>query len=258
MTLLKTLSYCWGRSYFACSCFVPLHFWSDAFSTASFLINNPSRTIDMKKTFERLRNETPDYTLFKVFSCACWPHLWSYTNHKLDFHLKKCIFLGYNSLHKGYTCIYVSSNRVYISRDVIIDENSFPLSTCLILICHHQSHNHLYFLLTNLWILHMPCHYLIIMVQERIELLVWRSLRLNQHLLELTSTIRVPLYVIVSGCMPGSPAPSSYGLDPEPPDPSMPQETSPSSPPPSGPPSPCSCGPSAIAICCWLTCRCIS
>ena len=35
------------------------------------------------------------------------------------------MFLGYNPLHKGYKCLHVPSNRVYISRDVIFDENVF-------------------------------------------------------------------------------------------------------------------------------------
>jgi histone deacetylase 1/2 len=53
---------------------------------ACFLINRlPSRTIDMKTPLERLLKETPDYTFFKVFACACWPHLRPYNNHKLEF-----------------------------------------------------------------------------------------------------------------------------------------------------------------------------
>jgi histone deacetylase 1/2 len=65
---------------------VPFRFWSDAFSTACFLINRlPSRVIDMQTPIERLLGETPDYTFFRVFGCACWPHLRPYNNHKLQF-----------------------------------------------------------------------------------------------------------------------------------------------------------------------------
>ena len=46
---------------------VPLCYWNDAFATACFLINRlPSRTIYMKTPLEKLFNETPDYTFFKV------------------------------------------------------------------------------------------------------------------------------------------------------------------------------------------------
>ena len=108
---------------------VPLQFWSDAFTTACFLINRlPTRVIDMQNPLERLLGETPDYTFFRVFSCACWPHLRPYNNRKLQFRSKQCVFLGYSSLHKGYKCLHVPTNRVYISRDVVFDETVFPFS----------------------------------------------------------------------------------------------------------------------------------
>lgn len=108
---------------------VAYRFWSDAFSTACFLINRlSSRVISMQTPLERLLGEVPDYTFFKVFGCACWPHLRPYNNRKLEFRSKLCVFLGYSSLHKGYKCLHVPTNRVYISRDVVFDENVFPFS----------------------------------------------------------------------------------------------------------------------------------
>jgi hypothetical protein len=94
-----------------------------------FLINRlPTRLLQMKTPLELLLHETPDYTFLKVFGCACWPHTRPYNNHKLEFRSKKCVFLGYSSLHKGYKCLHVPSNRVFMSRDVISDENVFPFS----------------------------------------------------------------------------------------------------------------------------------
>jgi histone deacetylase 1/2 len=108
---------------------VPFRFWSDAFTTACFLINRlPSRVIDMKTPLERLLGELPDYMFFRVFGCACWPYLRPYNNRKLEFRSKKCVFLGYSSLHKGYKCLHVPTNRMYISRDVVFDESVFPFS----------------------------------------------------------------------------------------------------------------------------------
>jgi histone deacetylase 1/2 len=84
--------------------------------------------LPMKTLLEVLLHETHAYTYLKVFGCACWPHTRSYNNYKLDFWSKKCVFLGYSSLHKDYKCLHVPSNRVFISRDVIFYENVFPFS----------------------------------------------------------------------------------------------------------------------------------
>ena len=108
---------------------VPYRFWSDAFCTACFLINRlPSRVIEMKTPLERLLGETPDYTFFRVFGCACWPHLHPYNKRKPEFQSKQRVFLGYSVGHKGYKCLHIPINRVYISRDVVFDENIFPFS----------------------------------------------------------------------------------------------------------------------------------
>ena len=49
-----------------------------------------------------------------------------YNPHKLTFRSKECIFLGYISNHHGYRCLDPSTNRVYISRDVVFNEQDFP------------------------------------------------------------------------------------------------------------------------------------
>lgn len=39
-----------------------------------------------------------------------------------------CVFLGYSSNHKGFWCLDLSSNRIIVSRHVILDESSFPFA----------------------------------------------------------------------------------------------------------------------------------
>lgn len=63
-----------------------------------------------------------------VFGCACWPNLRPYNSRKLGFRSKQCIFLGYSSAHKGYKCFHRETGRMYISRDVVFDENKFPFA----------------------------------------------------------------------------------------------------------------------------------
>jgi hypothetical protein len=38
------------------------------------------------------------------------------------------VFIGYNNLHKGFKCLDVAGDQVYISRDVVFDEGAYPFS----------------------------------------------------------------------------------------------------------------------------------
>jgi histone deacetylase 1/2 len=108
---------------------MPLKFWDEAFLTAAYLINIlPSRVINYSTPAELLLREKPDYKSLRIFGCACWPNLRPYNTRKLAFRSTRYVFLGYSSLHKGFKCLEPSTGRVYISRDVIFDENVFPFS----------------------------------------------------------------------------------------------------------------------------------
>jgi histone deacetylase 1/2 len=105
---------------------MPLKYWDEAFLIATFLINLlPSKVINLESPTERLLIITPNYDALRTFGCACWPNLRPYNTRKLAFHSKRCVFLGYSPLHKGVKCLDVSTGRVYISRDVVFDENIF-------------------------------------------------------------------------------------------------------------------------------------
>lgn len=94
------------------------------------LINRmPSRVIHNSTPITRLLDIQPNYTFLHTFGCACWPNLRKYNSHKLQFPSNTCVFLGYNSMHKGYKCLDQSIGRIYISRDMVFDESSFPFST---------------------------------------------------------------------------------------------------------------------------------
>jgi histone deacetylase 1/2 len=106
---------------------MPLKYWDEAFLTATFLINLlPSKVINLESPAERLLHITPNYDALHTFGCACWPNLHPYNTCKLAFRSKRCVFLGYSPLHKGVKSLDVSTGCVYISRDVVFDENVFP------------------------------------------------------------------------------------------------------------------------------------
>jgi hypothetical protein len=56
----------------------------------------------------------------------CWPNLRSYNTHKLEFRSKQCALIAYNTHHKGYKCLDISTGRVYTSHDVVFDKYVFP------------------------------------------------------------------------------------------------------------------------------------
>jgi hypothetical protein len=108
---------------------MPLKFWDEAFATAAYLINRlPSRVINFDTPLHRLFDTTPDYSFLKVFGCACWSNLIPYNQHKLQFRSRQCAFLRYSSLHKGYKCLDIQTGRVYVSCDIIFNEEVFPFA----------------------------------------------------------------------------------------------------------------------------------
>jgi len=101
------------------------HHWVDAFLTSVFIINRlPTPVLNHISPFEKLFLKSPDYTILRVFGCKCFPLLRPYNSNKLQFRSKTCIFLGYSSA--GYRCLDPITNRVYLSRNVVFDEHSFP------------------------------------------------------------------------------------------------------------------------------------
>ena len=102
-------------------------YWPYAFSTAVYLINRlPSVIRNYVSPWEILFRNSPDYKSFKIFGCACYPLLRPYNSHKFRLRSTQCVFLGYASNAKGYLCLDQNTNRLYTSRHVIFDENTFP------------------------------------------------------------------------------------------------------------------------------------
>ena len=106
---------------------IPHQFWDEVVCTSVYLINRlPTPNLDNKSPFSLVHHQEPDYQLLKSFGCACYPCLRPYATSKLDNRSERCIFLGYSAFHHGYRCLSLTSGRIYISRDVIFQENIYP------------------------------------------------------------------------------------------------------------------------------------
>ena len=102
-------------------------YWFDACLTATYLINRlPTKVLSNKSPYEKLFHRPPIYEFFKVFGCKCFPWLTPYARNKLQPKSKSCVFLGYSLNHQGYKCLDLSTSRMYLSRHVLFDEDSFP------------------------------------------------------------------------------------------------------------------------------------
>lgn len=90
-----------------------------------YLINRlspPSKPSPWEQFFKKVL----DYSQLKVFGCSCYPWFKPYTNSKLVAKSKLCVFIGYNLPHKCYKCLDPIINKVYVSRHVYFNENTFP------------------------------------------------------------------------------------------------------------------------------------
>ncbi|KAI3516852.1 hypothetical protein L1887_15941 [Cichorium endivia] len=106
---------------------LPQMFWEHAFKTATYLHNRTiTPLLSYESPYQKLYQNIPDYEFLKTFGCLCYPYLRPYNQHKIDFRSKPCVFLGYSAYHKGYICYHPPTSKIYISRHVIFDEDTFP------------------------------------------------------------------------------------------------------------------------------------
>jgi len=125
---------------------LPRRFWAEAFITSTHIINAlPTPVLNGDNPYARLFKRKPDYNVFKVFSCACYPNLRPYNNNKFDFRSQCSLFLGYSPTNRGYICP-MPTGKIIVSRLVRFDETTFPYnensnSFVMPTVSHKHSHD---------------------------------------------------------------------------------------------------------------------
>ncbi|KAJ0601440.1 putative RNA-directed DNA polymerase [Helianthus annuus] len=104
---------------------VPGRYWAEGMKTACYVINRlPSQTLGYKSPFEKLFELKPDVSHLRVFGCVCYVFIPNHLRHKMEKKAIRCIFIGYDAERKGWRCCDPTTNKCYVSRNVVFDENS--------------------------------------------------------------------------------------------------------------------------------------
>jgi hypothetical protein len=106
---------------------IPTHYWPEVFESVVFTINRiPSAAVSFSTPYNILFHKSPDFNFFKVLGCLCYPYTRPYASNKLSPRSHPCVLIGYSNVYKGYQCLDLTTNKIYLSRHVVFDENSFP------------------------------------------------------------------------------------------------------------------------------------
>jgi hypothetical protein len=89
----------------------------------------PTKAISTPSLHFALFGTTPSYAHLRVFRCTCYSSTSTIAPHKLAPRSCRCVFLRCSSEHKGYRCLNLTTNHLLVSRYIIFDESSFPITS---------------------------------------------------------------------------------------------------------------------------------
>ena len=102
---------------------LPKTFWAEALSTATYVQNRaPTVVLGEKTPYEVLNKRKPNVKHLKVFGCEAYAHVPSDERSKLASKSRKCVFLGYSNVTKGYRLYDLESRKIFHSRNVLFRE----------------------------------------------------------------------------------------------------------------------------------------
>lgn len=80
----------------------------------------------IKSPYEILFGQFPTYAHLKTFGCLCFAYTLTHQRHKFAHRAQKCIFPSYPS---GFKVLDLSTNIMFVSKNVIFHEHIFPFIT---------------------------------------------------------------------------------------------------------------------------------
>nr|GEZ34274.1 LTR retrotransposon like protein [Tanacetum cinerariifolium] len=108
---------------------LPLKFWGDYVTTATYLINRLlSSFIGNVTPYEVLLKKKPTYEHLRVFGCLALVSNPLRIADNFDPRGVPCVFLGYPSNQKGYKFYNLMTHSSFVSRDAVFHEDVFPFA----------------------------------------------------------------------------------------------------------------------------------
>jgi transposase InsO family protein len=104
----------------------PGFLWTELVNTATYLINiSPTRSNNGNTPDQLYYQTLPRVDHLRIFGSICYLHVLKESRSKLESKTKQCIFLGYDDQSKAYRVYDPIHKRIYISQDIIFDEQHF-------------------------------------------------------------------------------------------------------------------------------------
>lgn len=102
---------------------LPGHLWGEAVKAAADILNLRSTKRHPNKTPHELFYGTkPSIAHLRIFGSPVFVHVPKTLRSKLEPRSEKCILLSFDSNAKAYRCYRPTTKRVFVSRDLFIDE----------------------------------------------------------------------------------------------------------------------------------------
>ena len=104
---------------------LPRHLWGEAVKAARDILNlRSTKRHPDKAPNELFSGNKPSIAHLRIFGSPVFVHISKTARTKLEPRSEKCILLSFDENAKAYRCFRPSTKRIFVSRDVFIDEDS--------------------------------------------------------------------------------------------------------------------------------------